>query len=89
MVEARGEMIIEEAHYQTLLARQTQIMIQNTDTIYISNRFVCIFIPKTTKTYSPSIFKLILIAGSCKCTKNTNYVHSVITAEEQPQADCF
>lgn len=49
MVESRTEMVIEEAHYQSLLAGQTEIMIQNTDTIYISNRFMCIIIAKTIK----------------------------------------
>lgn len=45
-----------------------------------------IFIAKTTKTYSPFIFKHILLVWFCKCTNTTNYVHTVIIAEEQPWA---
>lgn len=40
MVKAWAEMVIQEAHYQSLLAGQTESMMQNTDIIYISNRFM-------------------------------------------------
>lgn len=56
LVEVWAETVIEEAHYQSLLAGQKNIVIQNTDTMYIPNRFMCIFIAKTTKQYSSYIF---------------------------------
>lgn len=87
MVEAQDEMVIEEAHYQTL-AKQTEIMNQIIDTIYISmyiSMYLCVLqrIPKTF------IFKLILIAGSYTRAKNANYVHTAVLAREEPGADCI
>lgn len=56
-------MVIEEAHYQSLLAGETETMMQNTD---ISNRLVCIFIGKHL------FFKQVLLATSRKMYKKCN-----------------